>query len=208
MLLFTSLILSGAAFIAALFLLIRLDHARRMSDYQCNLAINLHARQMSAILKSAPILPGIARPGLVASVTTTRHRLGTVGMAVESMLLQTVRPESVNLYLSNDIDIGLLPESLIRLQDMGLNIHFVPDVGPHTKLIYALERYSNHHVITFDDDFYAPPQQPGDIAQNGRAGASCNRRQLGPAITDRTGWQGSQGKGRPPHDPQDASQGD
>lgn len=157
MLLFTSLILSGAAFIAALFLLIRLDHARRMSDYQCNLAINLHARQMSAILKSAPILPGIARPGLVASVTTTRHRLGTVGMAVESMLLQTVRPESVNLYLSNDIDIGLLPESLIRLQDMGLNIHFVPDVGPHTKLIYALERYSNHHVITFDDDFYAPP---------------------------------------------------
>lgn len=170
-------ILAGAACIAALFLFQQGRRTTRLLDYSANLSINLHARQMSAALRASPALPGIVRPGLLASVTTTRDRLGTVGLAVESMLLQSVRPQVVTLYLSDGIETKELPDGVLRLQDYGLKLHFVPDVGPHTKLIYALRDYPGHVITTFDDDFYAPSnsietllrtaeQAPGAIVGN------------------------------------------
>lgn len=111
---------------------------------------------MSAHITSRP-LPGEMRPGLIASVTSTEPRLHVVAFAIESILLQSIRPESVHLYLSDGIDLASLPLALGRLQPLGLVIHSVPDVGPHTKLFYALQQFPAAHILTFDDDIYYPP---------------------------------------------------
>lgn len=129
---------------------------RRMIEYVANLTINQDARQAAWLLDGRP-LPGTVRPGLIGSVTTTRDRLPAVGLAIQSMLLQTVRPERIELWLSDELSSDDMPESLRRLERYGLRINFVPDVGPHTKLLYALREFPQNFITTFDDDFYYPP---------------------------------------------------
>jgi hypothetical protein len=151
-----SLIIAALALAAILFLIRQTFLDRRLMDYSANLAINLHAQQMSATLRPTRTLPGVVRPDLIASLTTTRNRLGTVGFAIESMLLQSVRPASIQLYISDAVEASEIPDALYQLQDYGLHINFVPDVGPHTKLIYALRDFPGHFITTLDDDFYLP----------------------------------------------------
>ena len=46
-----------------------------------------------------------------------------------------------------------------RLHDLierGLEIRQVPDVGPHTKLIYAWREFRDYPIVTFDDDMVYP----------------------------------------------------
>lgn len=149
---------------------------RRLVDYLFNQTINNHAQVRSTLL-SADGLSDRVRVDVIATGTTTAHRLHTVHFAIESILLQTVRPHRVELYLSDSIPSESLPKSLTRLFALGLTVHFVEDVGPHTKLLYALRDFPDAHLLTYDDDFYYPPhalegmlaiaaQVPGAIVGN------------------------------------------
>lgn len=146
--------------LSAILLLITLIYIgyrnRRLIDYQINLSINHHARAMSAELARGSAT-GAIRSDIVGSVTTTAGRLGTVGLAMESILLQTVRPALIVLYLSDRIDPAALPASVTRLACHGVEVRFVEDVGPHTKLVHALRDFPDRSILTFDDDFYYPP---------------------------------------------------
>ena len=83
-------------------------------------------------------------------------RLTSLGLAVESILLQSVRPARIVVYLSDGIAEAWIPPALLRLKAYGVEFRFVPDVGPHTKLIYALREFPDHFITTFDDDIYYP----------------------------------------------------
>jgi hypothetical protein len=138
--------------LAALFILVRLHF---LIDYATNLSINHHARQMSRTLDLQP-LPGLVREDLIASCTTTANRLTTVALAVESILLQSVRPARILIYLPDGIPEARIPPALLRLKTHDVELRFVPDVGPHTKLIYALRDFPDRFITTFDDDIYYP----------------------------------------------------
>ena len=133
-------------------LVLQLD---RKLDYAINNIFHSQAEILSYSL-SALDIHGRVEPSLVASVTTTRDRLNLVHVAIQSIMMQSVRPCSVNLYISDEIEEKDIPCSLIRLRQWGLFIHFVPDVGPHTKLIYALQQFPNDMIVTFDDDMIYP----------------------------------------------------
>ena len=93
---------------------------------------------------------------LVASVTTLPHRLPMVHLAIESIFNQTVKPSKVVLWITDKIKEGMITPELMALQKRGLVIKKVKDIGPHTKLIYALKDYSDKPVVTFDDDIIYP----------------------------------------------------
>lgn len=133
-------------------LVLRLD---RKLDYAINNIVNSQAEILSLSLTSLD-LHGRVEPSLVASVTTTKDRIDLVHIAIQSIMMQSVRPCSVNLYISNEIDEEDIPYSLTRLRQWGLSIHLVPDVGPHTKLIYALQQFPDDMIVTFDDDVIYP----------------------------------------------------
>jgi hypothetical protein len=144
-----------AVSLAVVKLLLRVD---RRIDYAIYEGINARAEILSHLLPSLE-LTGRIEPSLVASLTTTRDRLDLVHAAIQSMMMQTVRPRCINLYLSDRITQEEIPCSLARLRDIaasGLAIHFVPDVGPHTKLIYALQQFPDDLIVTFDDDLIYP----------------------------------------------------
>ena len=70
---------------------------------------------------------------------------------------QSYKVNKVILYLSKDhFDISSLPSSLLKQRERGLEIKFVKDIGPYTKLIPALKDFPDANIITIDDDYMYP----------------------------------------------------
>jgi len=92
------------------------------------------------------------QPELIISLTTTRHRLPKVHLAVESLLRQQLKPHRVILWLAEDLRGEPLPSPLRRQQQRGLEVRFRRDVGPATKLFHALREHPEAMIATADDD--------------------------------------------------------
>ena len=81
----------------------------------------------------------------------------TQRLAVESIFSQTLKPNNVVLYLSEkEFSTRPLPLTLMRQQERGLEVRFVDDLGPHTKLIPALKDFPEAIIVTIDDDYMYP----------------------------------------------------
>ena len=94
---------------------------------------------------------------LIVSLTTHGARIHTVPFAIESIFSQTLKPDKVVLYLNkNEFSIKTLPLSLMRQAERGLDLRFVNDLGPHTKLVPALQEFPESIIITVDDDYMYP----------------------------------------------------
>lgn len=95
---------------------------------------------------------------VVVSMTTHGKRIMTVHRAIESIIQQSIKPNRFVLYIGNTEyqDISQLPLVLQRQAARGLEIRFVKDQGPFTKLLPALRDFPDSSIITFDDDNYYP----------------------------------------------------
>ena len=92
----------------------------------------------------------------ILSLTSHGSRLGRAHIAIETLLRQTVAPERLILWLSDKLQANELPEPLRRQASRGLEIHFVHDIGPYTKVIPALREFPGHPIVTVDDDSLYP----------------------------------------------------
>jgi len=104
--------------------------------------------------------PGVAPcadgPDVIVSLTTTAARLRTVSLAVETLLRQTLRPQRVILWLSDQFHSADLPTALRRQQRRGLEVRFRRDLRSFTKLIHALREHPASVIVTADDDKFYP----------------------------------------------------
>lgn len=102
-------------------------------------------------------------PKLVVSLTSHGSRISTVHLAVRSVLMQSVIPDAIVLYLDNESSDVELPSSLLELQDVGLQIRKgVPNLRAHNKYHYAMQEYPNACIVTIDDDVV----YPGDLLES------------------------------------------
>lgn len=94
---------------------------------------------------------------IIVSLTTIPPRIYDIGTTIESLLLQSLKPDMIVLWLDKD---GLteedLPLNLRRQMDRGLTVRFCEDIGPHTKLVPALKEFPEDVIITVDDDILYP----------------------------------------------------
>lgn len=99
----------------------------------------------------------------VVSLTSFGQRINSVYLAIESLSLQTIKPDEIVLWLSDKgFKEDTLPVTIQRLINRGLKVRFCKDVGPHTKLLYAINEYPNDIVISIDDDII----YPHDLVEN------------------------------------------
>ena len=91
---------------------------------------------------------------VIVTLTSYGARLTTVHLAIESLLSQTVKPDRIVLWQSHPIE--ALPDTVTVLQRRGLEICRVDDLGPVTKVLYALRDYPQAIVVTVDDDIIYP----------------------------------------------------
>jgi glycosyltransferase involved in cell wall biosynthesis len=100
-------------------------------------------------------MPAQLLENTIFSLTSYSARINTVHITIESLLSQTVKPEKIILWLSdeefpereND-----LPDVLLFLKDKGLTIGWCNNIRSYKKLIPALKEYPGKIIITFDDD--------------------------------------------------------
>lgn len=119
--------------------------------------INNATIQITSAIHNEPASTNLGIKGLIASVTTLPHRLPLVHYAIESILNQTLKPELIVLWITDKIDEKkMITPELKSLKKRGLIIKKVRDVGPHTKLVYALHDHPDKKIITFDDDIVYP----------------------------------------------------
>jgi len=95
---------------------------------------------------------GLPRP-LVVSLTSFAPRFGVLEKTLNCLLLQSVRPDHVVLWLGHD-DVAKLPAAILALRDLGLDIRATDDLRSFTKIIPTLQAFPDAFVVTADDDVY------------------------------------------------------
>ncbi|QWF70942.1 hypothetical protein KEF85_00080 [Methylomonas paludis] len=97
-------------------------------------------------------------PNIVISLTTYKDRINIAYLTVETLMLQSRKPDKIVLWLAKeDCSPANIPIELRRLENRGLQIEYVDrNIGPYKKLIYALSSFPNSTIITCDDDALYP----------------------------------------------------
>lgn len=95
---------------------------------------------------------------IIVSLTSYPARIQGVHETIITLLNQTVKPDKIILWLSEDEFVDKeenLPSELLALREYGLIINWCnKNIKSYKKLLPALEQYSNDIIITADDDVY------------------------------------------------------
>jgi len=89
---------------------------------------------------------------IIVSLTTYGSRLYDVYLSIESIMQQTLKPNKIILWLSNEFKNIDLPRVLLKQQERGLEIKFCKDIKSYKKLIPTLINFPSATIITIDDD--------------------------------------------------------
>lgn len=101
-------------------------------------------------------------PALIVSLTSIPSRINTVNLVIESLLQQSIKADSIILWLGEDVlpngelSIPKLPKELINIIPRGLEIKICKDIKSYKKLIPALQAYNDAIIVTVDDDILFP----------------------------------------------------
>ncbi len=93
-------------------------------------------------------------PGLVVSFTSIPTRARTLHLVIDSLLLQTVLPEKIVLYLSRSDfpDPSVLQRAAARTGERFEIRWLDTNFRSYRKLVHALEDFPGHTIVTVDDD--------------------------------------------------------
>lgn len=94
---------------------------------------------------------------IVVSMTTFPVRNRAACYAIKSILLQSMQPGKIVVYLSQEQYQCLPIEFNVLHEKFGINFCFVEgDLKSHKKYLYAFRDYPNKLIITVDDDLIYP----------------------------------------------------
>ncbi|MFM2588599.1 glycosyltransferase family 2 protein [Vibrio sp. TBV020] len=117
-----------------------------------------------------PICDPNSHSQIIVSLTTYSSRINSAYVAIESIAYQSVKAESVILWLDQDeFDASTLPETIKRQMIRGLQVRFVPNFGSYKKLFPAVEAFPEKHIVTIDDDIIYPEAMLADLLKQHQA---------------------------------------
>lgn len=98
---------------------------------------------------------------IIVSLTTFPARIKSVHLVIRTLLVQSIKPDKVILWLAIEQfpkKENSLPDSLLELQKYGLTISWCNDIKSYKKLIPTIKAYPNAYIITADDDIFYHPK--------------------------------------------------
>jgi hypothetical protein len=102
-------------------------------------------------------------PELIVSLTTIPERVSRVSLCIDSLLRQSIKPDRIILWLSEQSLSGLpriskstLPRDLVKLERRGLEIRWTKDIGSYRKIIPTMVECPGAIIVTADDDIFYP----------------------------------------------------
>lgn len=115
----------------------------------------LKVEKLCANLSEVGVEPDSERK-LVVSLTSFPERMYETHLALYSLLTQSIKPNKLILWLCKEefTRSDMIPESVLKLQDHGLEIKWCRFLRQYGKYIPALEAFPDYNIITVDDDVY------------------------------------------------------
>ncbi|MGD9254341.1 MAG: hypothetical protein PVF23_01150 [Chromatiales bacterium] len=121
---------------------------------------------------------------VIVSLTSIPSRLRLLDLTIRSLMIQSVRPAKILLWLHEDLR-GKEPKALRALVGEIFSIHYSDLTCSHRKLIHTLELYPDAVIITCDDDQLYPidwlerlvedhKRFPGEIIANECKSIACS----------------------------------
>lgn len=94
---------------------------------------------------------------IIVSLTSYPGRFRVIHLALKSIMLQTVKPDKIIVWLDEGITRDQFTKQMIELEQYGIEYRNMPgDLKPHKKYIHAMQEYPEDIVITVDDDLFYP----------------------------------------------------
>lgn len=101
-------------------------------------------------------------PRIIVSMTSFPARIRHVSKVLGNMLLQTVKPDKIVLWLSKEQfpnGESDLPEQLIKLKAKGVEIEWCDgDIKAYKKFLPALKKFPDDILVIVDDDLVYSPE--------------------------------------------------
>ena len=138
-----------------MFLLRKLDNHIYFNLFKLHLRFKVKEKYNYQKTKEYGVTKEKRTPQLIVSLTSYPLRINTIHKTINTLLNQTLKPDRVILWLTKEQFEGVeLPQTLLELQDLGLEIKWYKDLRSYKKLIPALKEFPNDIIITADDDLY------------------------------------------------------
>ncbi len=96
----------------------------------------------------------LAEYNVVISLTTYGRRLDDVYLTIESLMLGTIKPNRIVLWLEDGLKSHALSSQLKNQIKRGLNIRYTKDIKSYKKLIPSLHAFPDSIIVTVDDDVF------------------------------------------------------
>lgn len=95
---------------------------------------------------------------LIVSLTSYPARFPYIHLTLKSIMLQTVKPDKIIVWLDENVTRAQYTEEMMALEKYGVEYRTAPGaLKPHKKYIHAMQEYPEAVIITVDDDvIYSP----------------------------------------------------
>jgi len=93
---------------------------------------------------------------LIVSLTTHGKRLSDAWLPIECIMQGTLLPSNIILWLDEERQKEPLPIIIQKQIERGLQVRYIRDIGPYTKLVPSLQQYPEATIVTIDDDMFYP----------------------------------------------------
>lgn len=95
---------------------------------------------------------------VVVSLTSYPPRFENIGLCLKSLLLQSVKPDRIIVYLGSDTAVTNITEEMRSFEQYGIEYHIDTEknLRSHKKYYYALQEFPDAVVVTADDDIIYP----------------------------------------------------
>ena len=112
---------------------------------------------------------------IIVSLTSFPARFKDIDLCIKSLLLQTVKPDKIIIYLGSDSSAEEIDKYLCKFEKYGVT--FIKDekrnIKSHKKYFYALSDFSNDIVIVVDDDLIYPPNMIQSLIEKHNLYPNC-----------------------------------
>lgn len=90
---------------------------------------------------------------IIVSLTSYPERFAQIHTALKSIMLQTVKPDKIIVWLDEDVKRECFTPKMHALEQYGIEYRTMPgDLKPHKKYIHAMQEFPDDIIITVDDD--------------------------------------------------------
>lgn len=95
---------------------------------------------------------------VIVSLTSFPPRFEKIHLCLKSLLLQSVKPDKIIVYLGSDSSRDLFTKEMFALEQYGVEfrIDSSRNLRSHKKYFYAMQEFPEDVIVTADDDVYYP----------------------------------------------------